>query len=40
MAWTFASPHQDLYRMMLQRLSPIEQEQFINIITKIVYYED
>ncbi len=32
--------HQDLYRMMLQRLSPIEQEQFINIITKIVYYED
>lgn len=32
--------HQDLYRMMLQRLSPIEREQFISIITKIVYYED
>ena len=32
--------HQDLYRMMLQRLSPIEREQFINIITKIVYYDD
>lgn len=32
--------HQDLYRMMLQRLSPIEREQFIRIITKIVYYED
>jgi DNA-binding MarR family transcriptional regulator len=32
--------HQDLYRMMLQRLSPAEREQFINIITKIVYYDD
>ena len=32
--------HQDLYRMMLQRLSLIEREQFISIITKIVYYED
>lgn len=32
--------HQNLYRMMLQRLSPIEREQFISIITKIVYHED
>jgi DNA-binding MarR family transcriptional regulator len=32
--------HQDLYRMMLQRLSPAEREQFIKIITKIVYSED
>ena len=29
--------HQDLYRMMLQRLSPNEREQFIRLITKIVY---
>ena len=32
--------HQDLYRMMLQRLTPDEREQFIDIITKIVYYDD
>jgi DNA-binding MarR family transcriptional regulator len=32
--------HQGLYRMMLQRLSLDEREQFLKIITKIVYYED
>jgi DNA-binding MarR family transcriptional regulator len=32
--------HQDLYRMMLKRLSPEEREQFIHIITKIVYFDD
>ena len=32
--------HQDLYRMMLRRLSPDEREQFVKIITKIAYYED
>lgn len=32
--------HQNLYRMMLQRLSPSEREQFIQIITKIVYYDN
>lgn len=31
--------HQNLYRMMLRRLSPDEREQFIAIITKIVYNE-
>lgn len=31
---------QNLYRMMLLRLSPEEQEQFLHIITKIVYYDD
>ena len=32
--------NQGLYRMMLQRLSPSEREQFIAIITKIVYSDD
>lgn len=32
--------HQGLLRMMLQRLSPGEREQFIKLITKIVYNED
>ena len=32
--------HGDLYRMMLERLSPGERDGFIDMITKIVYHDD
>lgn len=32
--------HREMYRLMLERLSPAEQDQFIAMITKIVYHED
>jgi DNA-binding MarR family transcriptional regulator len=32
--------HQGLYRMMLERLTPDERDQFVAIITKIVYHDD
>jgi DNA-binding MarR family transcriptional regulator len=32
--------YQDMCRMMLERLSPAERDNFIAMITKIVYHED
>lgn len=32
--------YQDMYRLMLERLSPSERDQFIALITKIVYHDD
>lgn len=31
--------HQDMYRLMLERLSPAERDHFIAMITKIVYFD-
>ncbi len=36
----YARAHDDLYRMMLDRLSPAERGTLIELITKIAYHDD
>ncbi|WP_102960883.1 MarR family winged helix-turn-helix transcriptional regulator [Mangrovicella endophytica] len=36
----YEEAHRDLYRFMLQRLSPAERDSFISMIAKIAYNED